>query len=190
MIPSTFVTLANARRRRRGDAGPRQPFADVRSAVAMLAEGGIEVDQLTTDRLGELARLAETASELADCLVLRRPPTRRAVDVLNELASASIGTRQLGVSEGQLESHVDWRDPDAIAALSRRVVEELGQLDTRRLLACEREECGLVFFDPTRSRTQRWHAENPCGWLARQQRRRAGATTAVGRTGPGSSGPG
>jgi CGNR zinc finger len=50
-----------------------------------------------------------------------------------------------------------------------------GGIDTSRLRQCERQECDLLFFDPTRSRSQRWHAENPCGWLERQHRRRARA---------------
>jgi predicted RNA-binding Zn ribbon-like protein len=56
---------------------------------------------------------------------------------------------------------------------ARRVIEELGDIDLSRLRQCQRKECDLLFFDTTRSRSQRWHAENPCGWLERQHRRRA-----------------
>src|SRR6266496_754417 len=59
------------------------------------------------------------------------------------------------------------------AGLARRVIEELDAIDLSRLRQCQRKECDLLFLDMTRSRSQRWHAENPCGWLERQHRRRA-----------------
>jgi predicted RNA-binding Zn ribbon-like protein len=30
----------------------------------------------------------------------------------------------------------------------------------------------LLFYDTTRNRSARFHAENPCGWRAREARRR------------------
>jgi predicted RNA-binding Zn ribbon-like protein len=172
MNPSVLVTLANLQRRRRRDTQPRTPFADARRASQALDGEGVAIGRLTQDALPALARLADAVSELADDLALRRPPPRRAVGVLNELASGSTATMHLEVRDAAVQSSTDWRDAEPAAGLARRVIEELGSTDLSRLLQCQRNECDLLFFDTTRSRTQRWHAEDPCGWLERQRRRR------------------
>jgi predicted RNA-binding Zn ribbon-like protein len=187
MNPSVLVALANLQRRRRWDTAPRAPFADVDQARWALAEDGVAITVLTPGDLPAFARLAEAASELADGLALQRPPTSRAVDVINELASGCTATAQLIVSGGAVRSDIWWHDPGPVAGLARRVIEELDDLDLSRLRQCQRKECDLLFFDTTRSRSQRWHAENPCGWLERQHRRRATPGTeqnSLGRTVP------
>jgi hypothetical protein len=171
--PSVLVALANLQRRRRWDRAPRAPLAYVGRARSALAHEGVEIAVLTDDDLPALTRLAATVSELADCLALGRPPVRRAVGIINELASGSTGRAHLVVSGGALHNNMGWHDSDPVAGLARRVIEELGGVDLSRLRQCQRKECDLLFFDVTRSRSQRWHAENPCGWLERQQRRRA-----------------
>lgn len=173
MNPPVLVVVANLRRRRRWDTAPRAPFADAGQARRALAGDGAEISVLTQGDLPALARLADAVSELADCLALRRPPERRAVDVINELASGCTGTVRLTMSDSAVQSDVGWHDPDPVAGLARRVIEELDGIDLSRLRQCQRKECDLLFFDMTRSRSQRWHAENPCGWLERQHRRRA-----------------
>ncbi len=155
MNPSLLVTLANLQRRRRWDTAPRAPFADVGRARRVLAEDGVAIAILTQGDLPALTRLADAVSELADCLALQRLPVSRAVHVINELATGCIGTVQLIMSGRAV------------------LIEGLDGIDLSRLRQCQRKECDLLFFDMTRSRSQRWHAENPCGWLERQHRRRA-----------------
>jgi predicted RNA-binding Zn ribbon-like protein len=75
--------------------------------------------------------------------------------------------------EIRLEAVVVWDSRPAAAALARRVIEELAAIDPVRLRRCARRECSLFFYDSSRSATQRWHSEVPCGWRERQQRRRA-----------------
>jgi CGNR zinc finger len=173
MNPPALVVLANLQRRRRWDIAPRVPFADAGQARRALAEDGVAIDVLTRGDLPALTRLADAASELADCLALRHPPASRAIDVINELASDCTGTAQMVMSGHTVQGGISWQDPDPVAGLARRVIEELGGIDVSRLRQCQRKECDLLFFDMTRSRSQRWHAENPCGWLERQHRRRA-----------------
>jgi predicted RNA-binding Zn ribbon-like protein len=51
---------------------------------------------------------------------------------------------------------------------------QLHKQEPSRLRRCARPECRLVFYDDaTRSATQRWHAERPCGLRERQRRHRA-----------------
>jgi predicted RNA-binding Zn ribbon-like protein len=173
MNPAAVIALANLQRRRRWDTAPRAPLLNLPRARRVLASEGLAADGLTQDDLPALARLCDAVSELGDCLALRRLPASQAVEVINELASGCTGTTQLSVSGHALRGNVDWRDPDPVAGLARRTMQEFDGVDTSRLRQCQREECDLLFFDRTRSRTQRWHAENPCGWLERQRRRRA-----------------
>jgi predicted RNA-binding Zn ribbon-like protein len=171
--PSALVALANLQRRRRWDTGPRMPFGDAGHARQALAEDGVVIAGLTQGHLPSLARLADAVSELADGLARRRPPASRAVGIVNELAAGCTGTLRLVITGHRLQSAQSWHDPDPVAGLARRVIEEFGDIDLSRLRQCQRKECDLLFFDTTRSRSQRWHAESPCGWLERQHRRRA-----------------
>jgi predicted RNA-binding Zn ribbon-like protein len=172
MTPTAVMALANLRRRRRGDTAPRAPLVSVDAAQRALAEVGLATHELTREDLPALARLATAVSELADCLALDRTLATPAVEVINELASGCTGVPRLSASGHAIESGVGWHDSDPVAGLARRIVGELDGVDASRLRQCQREECDLLFFDPTRSRSRRWHAENPCGWLERQHRRR------------------
>ena len=60
----------------------------------------------------------------------------------------------------------------ATATLVVAAIRELSDLEPSRLRRCARPECTLVFYDITRSATQRWHAERPCGLRERQRRHR------------------
>jgi predicted RNA-binding Zn ribbon-like protein len=173
MNHTAVIGLANLKRRRRWDTAPRAPLVNVSRARRALAEEGLSVDGLTQEDLPALARLADAVSELGDCLALRRRPASRAVEVINELASGCTATTQLSVRGHAVQSDVQWHDPDPVAGLARRIIQEFDGVDASRLRQCQREECDLLFMDATRSRSQRWHAENPCGWLERQHRRRA-----------------
>jgi predicted RNA-binding Zn ribbon-like protein len=170
--PPVLVALANLQRRRRWDTGPRMPFGDAGHARQALAEDGVTIADLTQGHLPSLARLADAVSELADGFACGRPASR-AVGIINELAAGCTGTLRLVITGHAAQSAQNWHDPDPVAGLARRVIEEFGDIDLSRLRQCQRKECDLLFFDMTRSRSQRWHAENPCGWLERQHRRRA-----------------
>jgi predicted RNA-binding Zn ribbon-like protein len=83
---------------------------------------------------------------------------------------------RLDAGEDQtLRARLDWSEPSPAATLARKVALELGEIDVTRLKRCERPACNLVFYDATRSGTQRWHAESPCGNRERQRRHRAAA---------------
>lgn len=172
MTPTAVIALANLQRRRRGDTAPRTPLVSVAAARRALAEAGLPITGLAKADLPALARLVASVSEVGDCLALDRAPPTQAVEVVNELASAGTGVMRLSVSGHAMASDVDWHDADPVAGLARRIIGEFDGVDASRLRQCQRKECDLLFFDPTRSRSQRWHAENPCGWLERQHRRR------------------
>jgi hypothetical protein len=172
MIPKTVIALANLERRRRGDTAPRAPLAHHLAAQRALAEEGLSADGLTESDLPALARLVKAVSELGNSLAHHEELPISTINVVNKVASGCNATPKLSGQGKAVRSDLDWRDPNPVAGLARRVIQELGEVDTTRLRQCQRIECDLLFFDPTRSRSQRWHAENPCGWLERQHRRR------------------
>jgi predicted RNA-binding Zn ribbon-like protein len=75
--------------------------------------------------------------------------------------------------DGKLRTTLRPTRGSAAATLLVAVIRELSELEPSRLRRCARRECTLVFYDVTRSATQRWHAERPCGLRERQRRHRA-----------------
>lgn len=169
-----LVGLANAGRSRRPAGTPEpvreDPFENARSATRMLRP--FLGRAVVKDELDGVRRLASETGKLADALVNGEAPP---LHVLNRLAAESLGHAQLRVGQtGALEAGVVWGPGHAAAILARRVVDELGRIDTHRLRRCARAECDLIFYDVSRSGTQRWHSEDPCGWRERQRKRRLG----------------
>ncbi|MDQ6776118.1 MAG: CGNR zinc finger domain-containing protein [Actinomycetota bacterium] len=170
MTPDTLVRLANLTVARKPDRGPTihpDPLAGPATAAQAL-----ELGRVTSSELGALRELHETIVELVDGLLSARPVARPAAR-LTSLAQPSIATARLEVTENQiLRAHLRWSEPTPAATLARGVALELAELDVSRLKRCERPACNLIFYDATRSGTQRWHAESPCGNRERQRRYR------------------
>ncbi len=166
--PQLLLLLANLGRPRRPSA-VAVPYAesilpDVTAASAQLAE---VVDQpLAAADLADLRRLQRAAVHAAEALL-----GGEALDcaAINALAADSTAHVELVVTEGVSERHLVWTDASLAAALARRLIDELTALQPDRLRRCARPECDLLFYDTTRSRTRRWHAEDPCGWRERQR---------------------
>jgi hypothetical protein len=166
VTPSLFVYLANLRRPRR----PGQAAADARDMAGVLARLGAPADGIATGRLGELA---EITSDIADALTAGRFPLPLAP--LNALAEHAASFPRLVAAPASAHVRLEQVDLPAApaAAVAGRLIAELAGADLTRVRECGRPECRLIFYDDTRSRTQRWHAEAPCGRLERQRRHRA-----------------
>ena len=168
-----LVTLANAGRPRR-PAGAREataedPFARAEPATRLLRTFLGRV--VLAGELDGLRRLAAEAGRIADALDRGSAPPLRG---LNRIATESVGHAQaLLTPAGALHATVVWEPGPAAAELARLVVDELGGIEPSRVRRCARPECDLIFYDSSRSGTQRWHSEDPCGWRERQRRRRA-----------------
>lgn len=167
MTPSLFLHLANLRRPRRkgheADDGDRLPIAGLPEAVA--AQSG--------DGRPDLDELSQVASDLADAIVARRVPLP--VDELNRLAEGCPSFPKLVAEPTRAAVRLERSELTTrpTALLAARLAAELVVADLSRIKECARSECRLVFYDETRSRTQRWHADAPCGRLERQRRHRA-----------------
>jgi predicted RNA-binding Zn ribbon-like protein len=171
MTPHTLLTLANLSLPRKPDRRPRlypDPLASPATAARALG-----LQDLDASQLDELCELHEAVVQLVDGLLSGRPITRPAAR-LSRLAQPSTATVALDVDEDQaLRARLKWSEAVPAAMLARRTALELVEIDVTRLKRCERPACNLVFYDTTRSRTQRWHAESPCGNRERQRRYRA-----------------
>jgi predicted RNA-binding Zn ribbon-like protein len=166
--PQLLLLLANLGRPRR-PSGAAAPYAepilpDATVASAQLAE---VVDQpVAAADLADLRRLQRASVHAADAIL-----AGEALDCaeLNAFAAGSCARIELFVTDGVPRRRLIWTDMSLAAALARRLIEELDALEPDRLRRCARPACDLLFYDTTRSRTRRWHAEDPCGWRERQR---------------------
>jgi predicted RNA-binding Zn ribbon-like protein len=167
------VAIANAR-------APRRPTHSRRAfAHDALADPGSADDLLNPfleqpvheHDLVALRALERAVVPIVDALIDGSPPP---LDALNDLAAREPAIRGLvRRPDGGLLITLCPKEPSAGGELLLEVVRELGELEPSRLRRCARPECRLVFYDTTRSETQRWHAERPCGLRERQRRHRA-----------------
>jgi predicted RNA-binding Zn ribbon-like protein len=171
--PRLLLLLANLGR-------PRRP-----SGVAVAhAEPILPDATVASAQLADVLDRPVAAADLADLRRLQRASVRAAHAILarealdctelNALAAGSCARPELVVRDGVPRGQLIWTDTSSAAALARRLIEELDALEPGRLRRCARPECDLVFYDTTRSRTRRWHAEDPCGWRERQRVHRRG----------------
>jgi len=142
--------------------GDRLPTAGLPETVA--AQRG--------DGHPDLDELSQAASDLADAIIARHVPLP--VGELNLLAEGCPSFPQLIAEPTRAAVRLQRSELTArpTAVLAARVAAELGVADLTRIKECARSDCRLVFYDETRSRTQRWHADAPCGRLERQRRHR------------------
>lgn len=174
MTPATVLCLVNlgVPIRTAGTRRPlaNSPFSSPEALAAALAP--LESGQVTAADVASIRRLATATRRVVDGVSAGRRPSLRD---LNELAGDLVGSPRLRwTDDGRLARHWDWRGAPTIAdRLARRVIDELAAIDPGRLRRCARPECGLTFYDRSRSGTQRWHAQSPCGWRERQRRHRA-----------------
>jgi predicted RNA-binding Zn ribbon-like protein len=174
VTPEALITLANLGRPRRlagvpaAFAEPVLPSAD----VARKQLGPLTQHLITDASLPGLRQLQQAAAHAAGTLLGGDTPE---ATELNGIARGSRAHVELSVTGGKLRQDLLWDDESVAGYLARRVIGELAALEPGRLRECARPECTLLFYDTTRSRTRRWHAEDACGWRERQRVRRTTA---------------
>ena len=167
------VALANAQADRRPThapvAVPHDALADAASASELLRpflDAPVDTQELAAVRAVQRAVVA-----IVDALIDGSHPP---LEALNALAAEEPVIYALKrQTDGKLRTTMRPKRASAAATLLVAVIHELGELEPARLRRCARPECTLVFYDVTRSATQRWHAERPCGLRERQRRYRA-----------------
>lgn len=171
MTPDAVVLMANLGRPRRPAGAPKQQIepilTDARTATRQLRS--LQIGVIKEKDLPSLRRVRGATNHLVESLLDGEVPD---CTELNAVAAGSRARLQITMEDGRLRRRLTWTDPTAAGLLARRVIDELAELDPDRLRRCSAQGCGLVFYDTTRSRTRRWHSEDPCGWRERQQHHR------------------
>lgn len=167
------VALANARATRRPTharrAAPFDLLADTAGANTLLEpflDRPVDARELPAVRAVQRA-----VASIVDALIDGTPLP---LEPLNALAAREsvVQALELNAHEGLRVTLRPQRATSA-ATLLDAAIRELSELEPSRLRRCARPECSLVFYDVSRSATQRWHAERPCGIRERQRRHRA-----------------
>ena len=167
------VALANAQADRRPTHAPvavaHDALADAASASELLKPFlDAPVD---TQELAAVRAVQRAVAAIVDALIDGSQPP---LEALNALAAEEPAIYALQRQpDRKLRTTLRPTRASAAATLLVAVIRELGELEPSRLRRCARPECTLVFYDVTRSATQRWHAERPCGLRERQRRHRA-----------------
>jgi predicted RNA-binding Zn ribbon-like protein len=180
-VPTLTLKIANSGLARR-PSGDRHrtfndPFAMKEAAGAFLFQIFSHITQrqdlcvaLSSSALSRLVGWRGALCRLLDAIVLGVKPNPADLEIINSAASRVQRVKCL-TSILSVEETVLTEDP--VARLSALCIDELSQCDYRRLKKCARQECAMYFYDETRSRSARWHAEDPCGWRSRDERRRS-----------------
>ena len=166
------VALANAQAARRpaySRTGVRRDaLADVASASELL--GPLLGMPVAARDLAAVRAAQRSIVAIVDAITDGRDPP---LADLNKLAAREPAVFRVEFDpDRRMHTALRAKRASAAAALLVAVIGELGELEPFRLRRCARPECTLVFYDTTRSGTQRWHADNPCGRQQRQQRHR------------------
>jgi predicted RNA-binding Zn ribbon-like protein len=166
------VALANAQADRRPTharvAMSHDALADAASASSLL--GPFLGRRIGAKELAAVRALQTAVVAIVDALIDGSPPP---LELLNGLAAKEPTIARLKRQrDGTLHATLQPKHASAAATLVVAAIRELSELDPSRLRRCARPECTLVFYDTTRSATQRWHAERPCGLRERQRRYR------------------
>jgi predicted RNA-binding Zn ribbon-like protein len=167
------VALANAHAGRR-PTGARtavghDALADAASASELLKP--FLDDPVDPHELAAVRAVQRAVVAIVQALIDGAPPPLRPLNALAAREPAIFALERQPY--GKLRATLRPKRASAAATLLVAVIRELSELEPTRLRRCARPECGLVFYDVTRSATQRWHAERPCGLRERQRRHRA-----------------
>jgi len=171
-IPTTVLALVNAGKRRRPSRQVETTCSDLLADLETVADPFRQGSRRGPVRESDLESLRQVQTALQSVLALwerRDHQFRVALQTLNHFAAGCHWTRVLK-EDGTLAEE----PAGSLAALvATRCVIELSQCDPTRLKTCGWPPCELVFYDITRNRSVKWHAEDPCGWRARAARTRS-----------------
>ena len=180
-VPTLTLKIANSGLARRPSGDRRRtfndPFTMKEAAGAFLSQLFAHVTRrrdlcvaISSDTLSRLMGWRGALCRLLDAIVLGVKPNPADLEIINSAARrvqrVKCLTSTMSVEETVLTE-------DHVARLSALCIDELSRCDYRRLKKCARQECAMYFYDQTRSRSARWHAEDPCGWRSRDERRRS-----------------
>lgn len=177
-IPVLTLELANSRKSRRPSGTRDAYFCDplestetLHAFLQQIKHPLLNMDRLTPPAadLDKIKILRETLEQIVSQLTDRMDFRPDAVAILNETAKHCHWVHQLNPDGGYSAVLPTGTLAGMLASIC---VVELANCDASRIKRCCRLPCGQYFYDTTRNRSARWHAENPCGWRTRSERRK------------------
>jgi len=181
VVPTITLKIANSglARRPSGDrrATLNDPLAARETAGAFLCE--ICADAILRDNrpavlssnvLARLTAWRGALCKLLDTVAAGAQPKPEDLDIVNSAANPAKRIKSLTPTMSAEETILT---EDPVARLSALCIDELARCDPHRIKKCARPECAMYFYDQTRNRSARWHADDPCGWRSRDERRRS-----------------
>ncbi len=147
--------------------------ASLDPAVARLMAPGPDADRA----LGRVRQVRAALRELVDATAEKRPPARRAVEVVNQAMRAHQRLVLVAGEDGVSLDHRHEGDPldDALARIAERLAREISGDRADRLRICDNATCRWVFFDSSPTGRRRWCDMATCGNRAKAARHRARA---------------
>ncbi|WP_349902562.1 CGNR zinc finger domain-containing protein [Parafrigoribacterium humi] len=141
--------------------------------AAWLSERFAGIDGTVTDRdLLDATALRAAIARIVTARSRDEQPGRDDVDVINLFAATPDippalpgGSRQAGRTRA--------RASQALSAMAREAIGLFGAESTARVRECAADDCGLVFYDESRSNNRRWCSMQRCGNRAKVRAHRA-----------------
>jgi predicted RNA-binding Zn ribbon-like protein len=110
--------------------------------------------------------LRDTLRQIFRGMLRKEPPKTEAVEAINQLLRVTEGHDELRYNAGRWriefvarESGLDW----LLAAIARSAAEIVAEGENARLRLCANPDCGLFFYDASRTKKRRWCAMAVCG---------------------------
>jgi len=116
--------------------------------------------------LGKAQRLHSALLQAFAALLQKEPLSRDWVEPINEVLRVTEGHDELLPQNGKWslefvarEGGLDW----LLAAIARSAAELIAEGANARLRVCSNPECGLFFYDTSRTHRRRWCSMSLCG---------------------------
>jgi predicted RNA-binding Zn ribbon-like protein len=116
--------------------------------------------------LGKAQRLHAALHQSLNALLDKEPLERDWVEPINEVLRITEGHDELLQQNGKWglefvarEGGLDW----LLAAIARSAAELIAEGAISRLRVCSNPDCGLFFYDTSRTRRRRWCSMSRCG---------------------------
>lgn len=126
-----------------------------------------QTDPHSADLLLQKAqRLSDSLQRIFDAMVRREKITRAWAEPINEVLRITEGHDELVQQDGTWrmefiarEGGLDW----LLAAIARSSAELVAEGSDARVRLCANPNCGLFFYDNSRTRQRRWCSMSVCG---------------------------
>lgn len=175
--PLLVFELANSIKAKRPsgfrEAFTSDPLENKESLIAFIKQLDIShIDSKKIDSLEinlEAIKVIRSAVEKILTNLVAKKRFSSEIRILNELSRDCFWIRQLN-RDGSYSEHLK---SDSLSGIIASIcIMELAASDINRVKICLNAPCGFFFYDTTRNFSARWHAENPCGWRMRSNRRK------------------